>query len=221
MNKLPAGKQNWLGSRSSSVRARVPFSLDVYYLFAVPSVVLSLLGLFFGGGAVMVGALCVALIVLAVVFVEQERRRFGGVTLTSAFVAIYAFVFGVRGLYIAIRSDFSIINLLGLPSSFDLVSNAMSYVYAGGIAYVAGAHYLAPKLESAKLIQFSGAGDRNSRVNLSIIFLLVQVVLCAVLLPFGFQGYRVGLYELSDSAYYYLLPTLIHGFDLYFFKDII
>jgi hypothetical protein len=170
-------------------------------------------------GAVL--SLAFILIGLSVWYVAGEAKRFSGLTFTSCFVGTTAFVFGARGIYIALNNDFSITDMLGLQRSYALIVDTMAYVVLGSLAYICGARLFTRKAQAAYNARKQYGAYTAAAVDISSVFIYAQVLLTIILYPVSTQGYRSALYETSDSAYIYLLPTMIHGFDLYFFTHVL
>jgi hypothetical protein len=187
-------------------------------VLVVVVVVLPIWGISQSAGGVV--ALAAVLIGVCGMYLRAESHRFGGVTLTSCFVTISGFVFGSRAIYIALNDDFSIMNGFGLPGSHAIVIDAMAYVTICMVAYIMGAMALCGKVLRSQRLQLVAVSRKMAALNLTPLYLYGQIGLTVLLLPYGLGAVRSAIYETSDSAYIYLLPTLAHGFDLYFFTHI-
>lgn len=171
-------------------------------------------------GATTVG-LAFLLIATSTWYIVIESRVFNGLTFTSCFVGISAFVFGFRALYIGFNDDFSIISTLGLVRSQSVIIGSMRYVICGMVAYLAGACSMTNKAIRERNIRGRRFLSDMAAIDLGAVFIYAQIALTVILAAFSGVGARSSLYESYDSAYIYLLPTLVHGFDLYFFTHIL
>ena len=147
----------------------------------------------------------------------DDHKTFKGLTFSSTFTLVSAFVFGARAFYIYFNDDFTILDLLSLPKQMSIVSDAMGCATLGLWAFVLGARMLRRRaLNGLRSVEGRIAGLQTS-INLSPVYFYAQAGVSFLLLPLALLGDRGMLLDGSNSAYVYLLPTLAHGFDLYFF----
>ena len=198
---------------SMSVRARLSLFC---VLLVVPSIFVLAIASAYPTGSSLAW-LSILLFYTAIVYVVTEERVFGGINFCSCFLLVSGFVFSSRGLYIAVAEDFSIIGGFGLPATWDVPIDTIRWVIFGHLFYMTGATVYRSKtiraLRRMKTPQFS------QRVEASrfpvYVWLLMQLCLAGPLVPLGLMRGRTVLTDTSENAYVYLLPTLIHGFNLY------
>ncbi len=164
------------------------------------------------GASVLTGLL----IAMSVWFVRHDARAFGGVTFASCFVAVSCFVFAARAIYVIANNDYSIILRLGLPVPVGInhFVDALAWVVSGLGCFIFGALFNEQRAAHAAWHR-SVQGFLPRGRDLTLVFLLLQVAAAAALAPLGLSGRRIALTNTSDNAYIYLLPTLVHGFNLY------
>jgi hypothetical protein len=173
---------------------------------------------FFTNSAAASLTLCACITGVSVWYVTHEAGIYGGLTFSSCFVAISAFVFAARGVYISVFNDFSIITPFEQPAEHRLVTDALVYVLYGTLAFIFGALLLQRKtLQVQKKFPVQRKIALASQLpNVSLLFLGLQVGFACLLLPYGKALERASLTENTTNAYIYALPMLVHGFDLYF-----
>lgn len=162
-------------------------------------------------------ALCGLMLILSGWYVWREARLFRGLTFTSMFVASTCFVFVTRAAFIAWNNDFSLVETFGLRDSYRQIVNAMGYVVFTTAAFIAGGATMERRIRGAVERRFIRGFPRRIRMNMSQLFIYAQIALSIPLIPLAFAADRNAIFDMSSSAYVYMLPTLIHGFDLYWF----
>lgn len=197
----------------------LPFrrALAVEFLFA--AMIPSVLGLFFASvfwdsrGTVV--GLAAILLYLSSWFVLKERQVYRSVTLASCFVAVTAFIFCARAIYICVAMDFSIVGAFGFPSEWSYVNEALNWVILAVLAYVLGSLVVSRWAEKSLDTAARPLRSRLYEVRELYCVLAVQCLGLLCLLPFGLTSERASLTHVSSNAYVYLLPTLLHGVNLY------
>ena len=152
-------------------------------------------------------------------FTISDALKFGDLTLTACFLAFFAFIYAARAIYISSTNDFSLIARMGLEASYSSISGAMAYVVFGILAYIAGTFTLLPRAMRARQGRMNLESFSNIAYGIdhSWNFVVFQLIFCVLLAPLGLSANKGEIYGISSSAYVYLLPTIVHGFDLYFF----
>ncbi len=197
--------------------------MGAFYGLAGLSIAISLPLWLFTNSAAASLALCACITAVSVWYVVHDARIHGGLTFSSCFVAVSAFVFVARGLYISVFNDFDLLTALGQPAEHRQITNALAYVLYGTLALIFGALLLERKAVEAQEKYRNQGKIALSLVppDLSLVFIGLQIGFFLVLLPYGEAQARASLAGASDSAYVYLLPTLIHGFNLYIFSYLV
>jgi hypothetical protein len=214
------------GKRSERARRR-SFSKNnerenaiwIFFGLAFVSVAISFPLWFYSNSSSASIMLCACIAVVSGWYVAYNAKIYGGLTFSSCFVGVSAFVFVARGLYISFYDDFDILIRLEQPAEHRVVTGALVYVLYGILAFIFGALLLESKV--LKAFRKSHVQGRIAlslfAPNVSLAFIGVQVAFIFLLLPYGRAQERASLADSTSSAYIYLLPTLIHGFNLYFF----
>jgi hypothetical protein len=166
---------------------------------------------------------CICIAVVSAWYVDYNAKIYGGLTFSSCFVAVSAFVFVARGIYVSLYNDFGVLTSLAQPPFHHLITDALVYVLYGTLAFIGGALLLERKTvaERDKSRALPRISLSLSTPNFSLIFLGIQAAFVFVLLPYGAANSRDSLVNESENAYIYLLPTLIHGFNLYIFSYLV
>jgi MFS family permease len=204
---------------SSSGKKTTAAAFWTFFSLAFLSIAISLPLWFVTNSAPASITVCICIAVVSAWYVGYNARIYGGLTFSSCFVAVSAFVFVARGVYVSLYNDFGILTSLAQPPFHHLITDALIYVLFGTLAFIWGALLL----ERKTVAEFEKSHARPRMTlslavpNLSLVFLGIQLAFVFVLLPYGTAQDRESLANASVNAYIYLLPTLIHGFNLYFF----
>jgi hypothetical protein len=183
---------------------------------------LVLLGAFgSGGGRVMLGVQAVLTMTVAIICGVLDWKRHRRLTLVMTFAGIYTFVYAARALAISLTDDFAIFYSVFLlsPTWTDL-SNTMCATGLGLVMLMLGAMALDNK--AAKISRESLATWKTKFSGVLRCGLIPRLTMLGIQIGSLFLIYRIAdpnqklsLTELSDSAYIYLGPTLVHGSNLF------